>query len=324
MTYEQLKQLPKIELHCHLDGSLSQIYLEERLQRAVAKSEMSVSDDCQSLAEYLEKFDLPCQCLMDEEGLIQAGIDILENMSQEHVIYAEIRFAPMLLLSESMNEEQIIEAVLKGLAEGSKRYGVKAQLIICLMRHQSFEENLRALKAAEKFLGKGVCALDLAGGEAEHPMAEFMELFGIAKEKKIPFTLHAGECGSVENIADSVAAGAGRVGHGIAARGNAQMKAILKEKKIGIEMCPISNLQTKSVKGPEEYPLKEFLEEGLRVTINTDNRSVSDTSLTKELAMIQETYGVTDEEICQMMKNAVEVAFLGEEEKEELRRRIGE
>ena len=124
MTTEELKALPKVELHCHLDGSLSREFIESRLGRAVQPEELSVSDDCTSLAEYLEKFSLPGQCIMDEKGLEGAGYDVLKSMSQENVCYAEIRFAPLLSETESMNCRSVIEALLKGLERGKKDFGV--------------------------------------------------------------------------------------------------------------------------------------------------------------------------------------------------------
>lgn len=324
MTIEELKNLPKIELHCHLDGSLSKKYLEDRLKRQVSKEEISVSKDCQSLQEYLEKFDLPCSCIQDEEGLEKAGVDVLETMSKEHVIYAEIRFAPMLSVTDTVDCRQVIAALLRGLEKGKKKYGVSYQVITCLMRHHSYEQNLAVLEAAKDFLGKGVCAVDLAGAEASYPMWKFMDIFAKAKEMGIPFTIHAGECGSVQNILDSIEAGAARIGHGIAMRGNKEVQKLIKDKRIGIEMCPISNLQTKSIKSPSEYPIQEFLKEGILVTINTDNRTVSNTSLTEELSFVQNTYGIEDAQIFQMMRNAVQIAFLEKEEKECLQRILNE
>ena len=134
----------------------------------------------------------------------------------------------------------------------------------------------------------------------------------------MPFTLHAGECGSVQNILDSVEAGAGRIGHGIAMRGHADIQKELQKKGIGIEMCPISNLQTKAVESTKDYPMREFLNAGLKVTANTDNRTVSNTTLTKELEFIQKNYGITDEEIQLMMRNAVDVAFADDAVKERM------
>ena len=142
MTQEELLRLPKVELHCHLDGSLSQEFIEKRLGRSVKKEELSVSDDCTSLAEYLEKFDMPCQCLKDEEGLEEAGYDVLKNMSREHVCYAEIRFAPLFSETESMSCKKAMEALIKGLERGKQDFAIEYGVIACAMRHIGEEEKL--------------------------------------------------------------------------------------------------------------------------------------------------------------------------------------
>ena len=138
----------------------------------------------------------------------------------------------------------------------------------------------------------------------------------------MPFTLHAGECGNIQNIIDSVKAGAGRIGHGIAMRGNASCQKELAAAGIGVEMCPISNLQTKAVQNMSEYPIREFLDNGVKVTINTDNRTVSNTTLVKELEFIQKNYGIRDEEVLLMMRNAAEAAFASDDVKEKLYRKL--
>ena len=318
MTLEELRDLPKIELHCHLDGSLSKEFIEKRLKRSVKEEELSVSDDCESLVEYLEKFSLPGECLRDAEGLEDAGDDILRTMSRENVVYAEIRFAPLLHVNRTFRTTQVIEALLRGLERGKQEFGVDYNVIVCVMRHHRFEESYAMIKEAYQFLGKGVCAADLAGAEGLYPMAGFMEFFEKVKELGMPFTLHAGECGDVKNIQDSIEAGAMRIGHGIAMRNYPEVQALVREKGIGIEMCPISNLQTKAVADTTEYPLREFLDAGVPVTINTDNRTVSNTSMTKELEFVQKVYGIKDEEILLLMRNAVKTAFIEEEKKQQL------
>ena len=143
MTIEQIQKLPKIELHCHLDGSLSKKFIQKRLGRTVADEELCVSDDCTSLAEYLEKFELPAECIRDEEGLEGAGYDVLETMAREQVCYAEIRFAPLLSVTQQMGTEQVIAALLKGLERGRKDFGVEYNVIVCAMRHHSTEDKDR-------------------------------------------------------------------------------------------------------------------------------------------------------------------------------------
>lgn len=322
MTREELITLPKVELHCHLDGSLSRAFIEKRLGKTVSQSELSVSEDCRNLNEYLEKFDLPGRCIMDEEGLKEAGYDVLKSMKKENVCYAEIRFAPLLSETSDMDCRKVIEALITGLERGKSDFGIEYGVITCAMRHHSQEDNYRMIKTAREYLGHGVCAADLAGAESLYPMSEFMELFKKTKEMGMPFTLHAGECGSVQNILDSVEAGAARIGHGIAMRGHKDVQKELQKKGIGIEMCPISNLQTKAVESTKDYPMREFLNTGLKVTVNTDNRTVSNTTLTKELEFIQNTYGITDEEVHLMMKNAVDVAFADDAVKEKVLRKI--
>lgn len=158
MTAEELKALPKVELHCHLDGSLSHTFIEKRLGRKVSQSELSVSDDCRSLNEYLQKFDLPGKCIMDEAGLQEAGYDVLRSMKQENVCYAEIRFAPLLSETQDMNCNKVIEALLNGLERGKKDFGIEYGVITCAMRHHSEEENARMIRTARAYLGYGVCA----------------------------------------------------------------------------------------------------------------------------------------------------------------------
>lgn len=322
MTKEQIRKMPKLDLHCHLDGSLAIQSIRELLGREVERGELQVSDDCRSLAEYLEKFDLPLQCLQTAEGLKAASRDFLLEAAKENIIYIEARFAPLLSVNETLSCEQVIEAVLQGLAEGKESCGVEYNIIACAMRHHSPEQNLAMFRAAREFLGAGLCALDLAGNEAAFPMKDFAGLFQEAAKMGFPFTLHAGECGSAENIVDSVKCGAGRIGHGIAMRGQKDVIALCRDRHIGIEMCPISNLQTKAVPDKSVYPLREFLDSGLFVTINTDNRTVSNTTVTREMEFIQKEYGVRDEELWQLTHNAAEVSFAEESVKETLRERI--
>ena len=314
--------IPKVELHCHLDGSLPVQIVSELLGREVKQSEMQVSEDCRNLAEYLEKFDLPLQCLQTEEGLRKASKSFLMDLQKDNVQYVEVRFAPLLSVNEHLNCRQVIQSVIEGLEEAKKECNIFYNVIACAMRHHSNEENLEMMKAAREFWGKGLCAVDLAGNEAAFPMENFAELFAEAKKLGLPFTIHAGECGRVENVIASVNCGAARIGHGIALRGHKEGIALCKEKKIGIEMCPISNLQTKAVQHPSEYPIREFLDAGLLVTINTDNRTVSNSSLEKEMRFIQEQYGITDEELIKMTGNAIDVAFAEDSVKAELWRRL--
>lgn len=153
MTQEELIKLPKAELHCHLDGSLSKKFIEKRLGRQVDASELGVSDDCTSLAEYLEKFELPGRCIQDAEGLEEAGYDVLKGMHHENIIYAEIRFAPLFSENDNIKCAEVIEAVLRGLDRGKKDFGIDYGLIVCAMRHHNEEQNRRMMHVAREYLG---------------------------------------------------------------------------------------------------------------------------------------------------------------------------
>lgn len=310
----------KIELHCHLDGSLNLAFVDEMLraqgmeyEREELQKRLEAPAECGSLTEYLERFDLPLLCLQTKEGLVRAAYELVRDVSAEGVKYIEVRFAPMLSTNRGLTCEEVIACVVEGLKKGEKEFGVFAQAIVCAMRHHSLEQNMAMLYHARKFVGKGVCALDLAGDESAFPTRQFRELFAKAKEWGIPFTIHSGECGSVENVREALELGAKRLGHGIALEKSAELRKMCQEKQIGIEMCPTSNLQTKAVKDLKQYPLQQFLDEGLLVSIHTDNRTVSGTTLQKE----QSYFG--EEVIRQCTLNAIETAFTTEEIKNELR-----
>ena len=306
---DALRNMPRLDLHCHLDGSLSQGCIEELLGRKVEPSMLKADVQCRDLAEYLERFDIPLACLQTAKGLTAGAYDFMRNLVKDRICYVEVRFAPLLSVNESLDCRAVIESVIKGLEQGKEETGIEYGVIVCSMRHMPEEDNLRMLKTAREYLGVGVCAADLAGNEAAYPMSGFMDLFLEVKKWGMPFTIHAGECQSAENIKDAITCGARRIGHGIAMSGHPDVIRLCREKRIGIELCPISNMQTKAVRDMSQYPIREFLENNLLVTINTDNRTVSDTSIGKELQFLQEGFQISDEDIILMMRNAAEAAF---------------
>ena len=321
-----LVDLPKVDLHCHLDGSLNL----ETVRNLTGKQELSWEDlqaapDCDSLKTYLEKFDLPLQGMQTAHGLREAARSFLLDLKKENMIYVEVRFAPQLSVQENFNCAQVIEAVLEGLREAEESCQISWRVICCAMRHHTMEQNLEVFRTAAQYLDQGVCGVDLAGDEAAYPVAQFETLFQEAKRLGIPFTIHAGECGNVENVKMSIAMGAKRIGHGIAMKEDSDLMEMAAQQGVGIEMCPCSNFQTKAIREGEEYPLALFLEKGLLVTVNTDNRTVSQTSETKELEMALEMMKqsgrpVEDEKkFCKkLMENGIRAAFLPEKEKKDL------
>ena len=315
----------RVELHCHLDGSLNIDSVLEMLkeqgyiyEREELRKKLEVEPDCASLTEYLEKFELPLRCLQTKEALRRAAYELVRDASVEGVCYIEVRFAPMLSTEQGLSCREVIASVVEGLKAGEREFGVFASAIVCAMRHHSLEQNMQMLTEAREFVGKGVCALDLAGDESAFPTSLFRGLFIQAKEWGIPFTIHSGECGNVDNIREAIELGAKRLGHGIALEKSAELRKFCREKGIGIEMCPTSNLQTKAVHSFERYPLKQFVEEGLLVSIHTDNRTVSGTTLADEEAVVSEQLHLPKEIIVKCTENAIQTAFASDEIKNQL------
>lgn len=314
---------PKIDLHCHLDGSLS----ETTIRRLAGRSgislpkysadlirKLSAPADCQSLEEYLECFNLPVACLKSEENLRDAAQSVIIDAAEEDVIYIELRFAPLLHTGEGFNVRDVIESVVLGVQNGvdkvkSQGKFMEAGVIVCGMRHMPVTENVRMLKAAGEFLNHGVCGVDIAGGEVGFPPMVQKDLFDMARDMRMPITIHAGECGSISNVLDAVALGASRIGHGIALYKDAGARRMIKNLGIILEICPVSNLQTKAIDTWENYPFRMFMDEGLKVTVNTDNRMVSQTSMANEFEQLKVHCGLTDADEKQILLNSIEGAF---------------
>lgn len=315
-----------IDLHLHFDGSLlPRTVLELADEQGIAlpsrepdelKLFLSAPADCASLNEYLEKFDLPLLVLQTKEAIRKGMFTLASSLKEQGMLYAEIRFAPQLHTRKGLTQEQIVKAALQGLGEAMAGSFFKAKLILCCMRGaENREENLQTVRTAAAFLGRGVAAVDLAGAEALYPTGDFAENFSLAKELGVPFTIHAGEADGPESVRAALRMGASRIGHGVRAGEDADLLRELQELRIPLEMCPSSNVQTKAVPCLEKHPVLEYLRKGLLVTVNTDNMTVSDTTMAKEFRLLEERLGMTAEEHRRLLLNAADAAFLPEEER---------
>lgn len=317
-----IDSMPKIDLHCHLDGSLSVAFVKNTLglqkDSKELEQELRAPDICSGLAEYLERFELPIRCLMTPADIRDSVYDVIQHASEENIKYIELRFAPACSVNDTQSYTDIYEAAIEGTRKAQMDFGVYASIIACAMRHHSEGTNLAVLKSAREYLGCGVCALDLAGDEAAFPNELFANLFAEANRLDMPFTIHSGECHSVENVRLALSFGAKRVGHGIALINDKALMTECKKAHLGLELCPTSNYQTQAVTAGDAYPLKHFLDAGLLATINTDNRTVSNTTITKELYKIYDEFCITEDEIRQLYKNSVDISFADESIKHQL------
>ena len=309
-----IKGLTKLDLHCHLDGSMTLATIRELTgNQGITEDQLKARERCNDLAEYLEKFEIPLSCLQDEKGLTLAAYRLVEEAHKENIKYLEVRFAPMLSVNGGLNCRQVLESVWDGLQAGESDFEVCSNMIVCAMRHHDPELNLKMLAASREMLGAGVAALDLAGDEAAFANSGFRDLFHQARAWDMPFTIHAGECGSVANVREAMELGARRIGHGIALREDEELIREYAARGIGIEMCPTSNLQTRAIEHWEDYPLMDFIRKGLKVSINTDNRTVSDTTMSQELQMVFESCSEDEGVIYKVLRNAVDTAFASDD-----------
>ncbi|MGF6990941.1 adenosine deaminase [Lachnospiraceae bacterium PF1-21] len=309
-----------VDLHLHLDGSLSPEFILERAEReGIDLGVKSAADLCPlltanqetaSLNEYLQCFEIPLQVLQSAEGLEGAAYDLVRRLSALNITYSEIRYAPGLHTRAGLSQEEAVETVNAGLQKGVKDFGVKSYAILCCMRGGEAWQNMETIELAGKYLGKGVAGADLAGAEALYGTELYQDVFTRARELGVPFTIHAGEAAGPESIRKALALGASRIGHGIAAVLDEDLMEELARREIPLEMCPLSNLQTKAVKDIKEYPLRTFLEKGIIVTVNSDNMTVSGTDVVNEFCFLEEQYGLTKKEKEILMKNGRRAAYM--------------
>ena len=316
-----------IDLHLHLDGSLS-LSCVKRLAETQGiklpddgklKNMLTVNEGCRSLGEYLTKFDFPLSLLQTEEAISEATYQLCRELMADRTIYAEIRFAPQLHLSRGLTQDRVVKAAI----EGFERSGLFGGLILCCMRGEdNYSANLETVNVAQKYLGKGVLALDLAGNEAGYANEGFGNIFALAKENGIPYTIHAGEADGADSVLTALHMGAWRIGHGVRSVEDERVLLQLAKLKTPLELCPTSNLNTAIYSNISEYPLRKLLDAGVVVTVNSDNRSVSNTTAKKEMALLKRTFSMTEDEERALIINAIRSAFCDEKTKSKLLERI--
>lgn len=325
-----------VELHLHLDGSLSaedvlHMAKEEGVDVPSSTREiyelLSCPEDCKDLNRYLKCFDLPLSVMQLPSTIAFSVESLVRRLDAMQLLYAEIRFAPQQHQEKGLSQEEVVRAAIDGLRRGLAGCinGFKANLILSCMRGKGNEaENMETVRLGEKYLGDGVCGIDLAGAEALYPTEDFRDLFEHAHAIGIPFTIHSGEAADVESMRHAIDFGTRRIGHGVRSHDNEEMKALLKTKNVCLTLCPTSNLQTRALKGVtliKDYPLPSFLNSGVSINIATDNMTVSNTTLRKEFQKLFDAGILTSAGAEAIVESAISHSFISEEEKEELRRK---
>lgn len=308
--------MKKIELHLHFDGSISVEYTNKLL--GYDATDELIDTTSRDLGEYLKKFELPIKLLQDLNNIEEYAYLLGKELERDEVIYAEVRFCPLFHV-EKYSIDEVVEAIRRGFKRVST---VKVNLIFCMMRHFSVQDNYKIIMLTKRFLGNGVVGIDLAGDEAKYATEKFKELFDIIRKEGIPFTIHAGEARSYESVNNAIDFGAKRIGHGISSIQSDEVVNKLIRMGVTLEICPSSNIDTDVIKSIESHPIKQLVDNGVLVTINTDNRTVSNTNLNKEYELLRKTFGFSDEDFLKFNLNAINCAFIGEDEKRLLREEI--
>jgi adenosine deaminase len=327
------ERLPKTDLHVHLDGSLRLETILDLAQKDGVelpaktvdelKRAMHCGENTGSLVEYLKAFDITLQVLQTEEALVRAARELGEDAAKENVRYMEVRYAPMLHTRKGLRLTAVVEAVLEGLWQAKERWGIESNVILCGIRNISPESSLEMAELAVAYKGRGVVAFDLAGAEYDHPPKHHLPAFQLVRDNNINVTIHAGEAYGPASIHQAIhVCGAHRIGHGCRLREDGDLLRYVNDHRIALECCPSSNVQTGAVRDLASHPLKLYYDLGVRVTVNTDNRLITDTTVSKELWLCHTQMGMGIGEIEHMIMNGFKAAFLPFHQKQAWVRRI--
>lgn len=325
-----LLNLPKIELHCHLDGSLRVETAIELAKKEGIKLEsydydkvkelLVIPEECNSLDDYLKRFDLPVSILQRPENLERVAFELMEDANKENVKYIEIRFAPLFHLEKGMTQEEVIASVIKGIRKAEELYDIRGNVILSCLRHHSVDSVYEVIEAGKKFIGKGVVAIDLAGCELENFVKPYEEVMKVAREAGFRVTIHAGETGYGKNVRDAIELlGAERIGHGLFIFNDEEAYNLVKDKGVTLEMCPKSNIDTKGVAKYEEHPIYKYHKDDIKVNLSTDNRTVSNITLTEEFENVDKAFNIDFEDYKKIYLDSVDASFCTDELKEQLK-----
>jgi adenosine deaminase len=336
LTLDMIGKAPKALLHDHLDGGLRPATVLE-LADQCGYDELPATDvdalstwfrtsaHSGSLVRYLEPFAHTVAVMQTPAALYRVAFECVEDLAADNVVYAEVRFAPELHINEGLSLDEVVDVVLAGFADGEKAVGVDGRVITvrCLvtaMRHAA--RSLEIAELAIRFRDKGVVGFDIAGAEAGYPPTRHLDAFEYMRNHNGRFTIHAGEAFGLPSIHEAIAyCGADRLGHGVRivdditerADGTyhlGRVAAIVRDKRIPLEMCPSSNVQTGAVPSIAEHPFDRLARLRFRVTVNTDNRLMSDTTMSQEMLRLVEAFGYGWSDLARFTINAMKSAFI--------------
>lgn len=320
VTRDLLHRLPKTDLHVHLDGSLrpdTLIELAHEYHRPLpAEDTESLREhmyvrDARNLVDYLARFDITLSVLQTADALDRVAYELAEDAARENVRYMEVRYSPVLNTREGLSLHEVVEASLRGLNRAAQDLDIRASIIICALRQMSPETSVELARLAADFKDRGVVAFDLAGPEYDHPPKKHAEAFRVAGYANLGITVHAGEAFGPDSIRQALHdCGANRIGHGTRLYEDAELMRYVNDFRIPLEICLTSNVQTRVVDSLAAHPARKYFNHGLVITLNTDNRLMSGTTVTDEYARAHEQLGFGWSELTAIARMGFESAFL--------------
>ena len=321
LSLSDIERLPKTDLHVHLDGSLrlrtmldlaedQGVELPADTPEGLAAA-LHCGESTGSLVEYLKAFDITLKVLQTEDALYRVAYELAEDAAAENVRYIEVRYSPMLHTRGGLRLTTVVEAVLAGLWEAQKDHGIVANVILCGIRNISPESSVEMAQLAVAYKNRGVVAFDLAGAEYDYPAKHHVKAFKLVHNNNIAVTIHAGEAYGPASVHQAIhVCGAHRIGHGCRLREDGDLLHYVNDHRIALECCPSSNVQTGAVRDIRKHPLKLYHDLGLRVTVNTDNRLITNTSVSRELWLCHTEMGLNRQDIHRIIINGFKAAFL--------------
>jgi adenosine deaminase len=332
LTEDDVRRAPKVLLHDHLDGGLRPgtiVELAELIGHELPAADaeglgrwFAESADSGSLVRYLETFDHTVAVMQTAEALTRVARECVEDLAADGVVYAEIRYAPEQHVTNGLTLDEVVAAVQQGFEEGTaaKAGRIVVRQLLTAMRHQARSMEIAQLAVAWR--DRGVAGFDIAGAEAGYPPTRHLDAFEYLQRENAHFTIHAGEAFGMPSIWQAIQwCGADRLGHGVRIVDDisvhddgsvdlGRLAAYVRDKRIPLEMCPASNVQTGAAKSIAEHPIGLLTKLRFRVTVNTDNRLMSRTSMTGEMTALVDAFGYTLEDLRWFTINAMKSAFL--------------
>jgi adenosine deaminase len=327
LDFSTLQSLPKVELHLHLDCSLSyQVVrkLRPNISETTYQEMFIVPPKCKNLADFLKCTISGIELMQTPEELQSVVADLFDQLKKENVIYAEIRFAPLQHLNKGLTVEQVIETVCESVSLQSRNTGIDAGVILCTLRHFSEKESMQTIELIDRYKNNlNIVGFDIAADEAGFPVDAHKAAFNYAKEKGILRTAHAGEAKGPESVWETLTFfEPQRIGHGVRSIEDRKLIEHLIQNKIHLEICPTCNIQTDIYPSFADHPINELFSQSVSLGVNTDARSLVNVSLTDEYLKLHQNFNWGYNHFFQCNMNAVDAAFVNEQGKDRLRNKL--